>query len=135
MRKSIQILILMFPTTGNTTETPCKGIQHSQQIAQCAEYEREKYDNLLNLSYRAVIERINTQYASSPELSKQYIDTLKKAQQAWIKLRDADCKLEAFRIEETAEAHQTTINSCISRMSKERSTYLEKISPTYGTQS
>lgn len=130
-RKLIKILIFTLPTTGSAAENPCKNIQYSQQVAQCAEYEKEKYDNLLNLSYRAVIERIKAQYASSPELSKQYIDTLKKAQQAWIKLRDADCKLEAFQIEETAEAHQTTINSCISRMSKERSTYLEKISPTY----
>ncbi len=57
----------------------------------------------------------------------EYISLLRGAQREWIKLRDADCKLEAFEIEETKEAYQVTINNCMSRMSDDRTTYLNRI--------
>lgn len=83
----------------------------------------------MNSAYKAALDRIRHQYRQAPLTADQYISLLRGAQREWIKLRDADCKLEAFEIEETAEAYQVTINNCIARMSNDRAMYLERIAP------
>lgn len=127
----ITLLLLLFtlPAFSDAIENPCEGIETSSQIAQCAQYKKDKSDKLLNLSYKSTLQRIRHQYQNAPLLADQYITLLKTAQRQWIKLRDADCKLEAFEVEETAEAYQTTINNCASRMSEDRTAYLNKIAP------
>lgn len=123
------LFFLAFPVLSDTVENPCEKIEASQQIAQCAEYKKDQSDKTLNLSYKETLNRIKHQYEKSPLLADQYISLLRGAQREWIKLRDADCKLEAFDIEETSEAYQTTINNCISRMSDNRTHYLKNIAP------
>ena len=123
------LFFLAFPALSDTIESPCEKIEASQQIAQCAEYKKNQSDKMLNLSYKEILGRIKHQYKESPALSDQYLSLLRGAQREWIKLRDADCKLEAFEIEETSEAYQTTINNCISRMSDNRTHYLKNIAP------
>lgn len=123
------LFFLTFPALSDTVENPCEKIEASQQIAQCAEYKKDQSDKHLNSAYKATLDRIKHQYEQSPTLADQYISLLRGAQRKWIKLRDADCKLEAFEIEETTEAHQTTINNCISRMSENRANYLKNIAP------
>lgn len=123
------LLFLALPVFGGAAGDPCERIETSQQVAQCAEYKKDQSDKLLNLSYKATLDRIRHQYEKAPSLADQYISLLRGAQREWIKLRDADCKLEAFEIEETAEAYQVTINNCISRMSSDRASYLDRIAP------
>lgn len=123
------LLFLTHPALSDTADNPCKKIEASQQVAQCAEYKKYHSDKTLNLSYKATLERIKHNYEKTPTLADQYISLLRMAQREWIKLRDADCKLEAFEIEESAEAHQVTINNCISRMSDDRTRYLNSIAP------
>jgi len=126
---SFFLLILAYPAHSDTAKNPCERIESSQQVAQCAEHKKYHSDKLLNLSYKATLDRIRHQYKNTPSLAGQYISLLREAQRDWIKLRNSDCKLEAFEIEETAEAHQTTINNCTSRMSDDRATYLNSIAP------
>ncbi|WP_312946178.1 lysozyme inhibitor LprI family protein [Stutzerimonas kunmingensis] len=131
IRKITLIFLLLFARTAlsNDVNNPCEEIEASSQIALCAQYNKEQSDNLLNSSYKATLNRIRLQYKNSPLLADQYVSLLKKAQREWIDLRDADCKLEAFEIEETAEAYQVTIDNCISRMSDDRADYLNRIAP------
>lgn len=131
MRRMYPFLLLFctFPALSNTVEDPCERVEASQQIAQCAEYRKDISDKLLNSAYKAALDRIRHQYKQAPLLADQYISLLRGAQREWIKLRDADCKLEAFEIEETAEAYQVTINNCLSRMSNDRADYLKHIAP------
>lgn len=123
------LLFVAFPVLSDIDRSPCERIEVSQQVAQCAIYKKNQSDKLLNLSYKATLDRIRHQYEKSPSLKDQYISLLREAQREWIKLRDADCKLEAFEIEDTAEAYQVTINNCISRMSDDRASYLNRIAP------
>lgn len=123
------LFFLAFPVLSDTVESPCEKIEASQQIAQCAEYKKDQSDKALNLSYKETLDRIKHQYEKSPLLADQYLSLLRGAQREWIKLRDADCKLEAFEIEKTTEAYQATINNCISRMSDNRTHYLKNIAP------
>lgn len=123
------LLFFAFPAFSNTVEDPCERFEASQQIAQCAEYIKVISDQLLNSAYKATLDRIRHQYMQAPSLADQYISLLRGAQREWIKLRDADCKLEAFEIEETAEAYRVTIDNCLSRMSNDRAIYLKRIAP------
>ncbi|TLX61568.1 DUF1311 domain-containing protein [Stutzerimonas nosocomialis] len=131
MKKIYPFLILLFasPAYSGTAENPCEMIEISQQISQCAAYNKDQSDHLLNLSYKATMDRIQRQYGRDHPLADQYVSLLKKAQREWIKLRDADCRLEAFEIEETTEAHQVTIDNCISKMSNGRASYLKGVAP------
>lgn len=131
MKKIYPFLLLLTThlASSDTSGNPCEKIESSQQIAQCAKYKKHQSDKTLNLSYKATLERIRHQYEKTPSLADQYISLLRGAQREWIKLRDADCKLEAFEIEETAEAYQTTIDNCTSRMSDDRANYLNSIAP------
>lgn len=131
IRKISLIFLFLFARTALSDDVndPCKEIEASSQIALCAQYNKEQSDNLLNSSYKATLNRIRLQYKNSPLLADQYVSLLKKAQREWINLRDADCKLEAFEIEETAEAYQVTIDNCIAKMSNDRANYLKHIAP------
>ncbi|TCD18353.1 DUF1311 domain-containing protein [Pseudomonas sp. IC_126] len=124
---SIGLLFLAFPALSDITGDPCEKIEISRQVVQCAEYRKDQSDNILNLSYKAALDRIRNQHGKPPSLADQYISLLRGAQREWIELRDADCKLEAFEIEEMEEAYQVTINNCMSRMSDDRATYLNRI--------
>lgn len=123
------LLIFVRTALSNDVNDPCKEIEGSSQIALCAQYNKEQSDNLLNSSYKATLNRIRLQYQNSPLLADQYVSLLKTAQREWIDLRDADCKLEAFEIEEAAEAYQVTIDNCVARMSNDRADYLKHIAP------
>jgi uncharacterized protein YecT (DUF1311 family) len=131
MKKEYLFLLLFFalPALSDTVRNPCERIEASQQVAQCAAYKKDQSDKLLNLSYKATLDRIRRQYGKAPSSADQYISLLRGAQREWIKLRDANCKLEAFEINEAAEAYQVTINNCISRMSDDRALYLNNIAP------
>lgn len=131
IRRIVIFLFISFasPAFSDAIRDPCEEIEISSQIAQCARYKKDQSDKLLNSSYKATLNRIRQQYEKSPLLADQYISLLRAAQREWIDLRDADCRLEAFEIEETAEAYQVTINNCISRMSDDRANYLNRISP------
>uniref|UniRef100_A4XNH0 Lysozyme inhibitor LprI-like N-terminal domain-containing protein n=1 Tax=Ectopseudomonas mendocina (strain ymp) TaxID=399739 RepID=A4XNH0_ECTM1 len=126
---SFFLLFFTFPALSDAIQKSCEVIEDSQQVAQCAEYAKGQSDKLLNSAYRAALDRIRHQYRQAPLMADQYISLLRGAQREWIKLRDADCKLEAFEIEETAEAYQVTINNCLARMSNDRADYLKHIAP------
>lgn len=107
----------------------CKEIVNSQQIFECSAYEKERADKALNDQYRSLLKRVGRQYKSNKTLGDEYIQRIKESQRLWIKLRGANCALETFQIEIGTQAYETTLNSCIARMSDERSKYLEHIAP------
>lgn len=109
------------------SSSSCKEIVNSQQVFECSMYEKARADKALNNQYRNLQERVGIQYKSNRTLSDEYIQRIKKSQRLWIKLRDADCALEAYQIEVGTQAYETTFNYCIARMSDERSMYLERI--------
>lgn len=120
-------LFSVHPAFSETLGNPCQHIEVSQQVAQCAAYKQQQSDEHLNSNYKATLDRIRNQYGKIFSLAEQYISLVREAQKNWIKLRDADCKLEAFEVDETTEAYQAIIDNCHSRMSDDRSNYLKRI--------
>jgi uncharacterized protein YecT (DUF1311 family) len=108
----------------------CKEVSISAQVDQCAEMAMKEADSQLNSHYHQLMARLETQYQSQSELGAAYLAKVKEAQRAWVKLRDANCAVEAFEIETDRPAHATVVNNCITRMSQERSVELDKIAPS-----
>ncbi|MCO7612437.1 MULTISPECIES: lysozyme inhibitor LprI family protein [Pseudomonas] len=105
----------------------CSHIEVSEQVDRCAQQDKERADNALNQSYQALLERVHNLYPSSLLQEQEYLGKLKNAQRAWIKYRDSTCVLEAFEVAPGKPAHVTLINRCVTRLSNERSRYLEQL--------
>jgi uncharacterized protein YecT (DUF1311 family) len=119
--------VLTVPTA--LAQDECGEITASQQIDKCSDVAKNAADSLLNTSYHQLMARLETQYLADPDAGAVYTAKVKEAQRVWIKLRDANCPLEAFEIKPGTSAYLTTVNNCIARMSHERSAFLDKIAP------
>lgn len=122
-------LITLWSIAGNTYAFDCTNITASAQIDDCSKIEKESADKKLNQSYTKLIARIKEQYVPSPEMGERYLSKLKNSQRAWLTLRDTNCELESFLADTAYPAHETLINNCITKMSLERSDYLDGTQP------
>lgn len=125
---ALQLLTLQVAHSESSLN-PCDILNNSHQVFMCSEHSKKQADHKLNESYNRLLRRVDTQYSPDPEIRISFISTIKKSQRAWIVLRDANCAVESFEIEADSEAHTTTINNCVARMSQERADYLDRISP------
>ncbi|UVM38693.1 lysozyme inhibitor LprI family protein [Pseudomonas sp. B21-017] len=107
----------------------CNEITVSEQIDRCSEVAKDAADSQLNSSYHQLMARLEAQYRAEPETGAAYTAKVKEAQRVWIKLRDANCPLEAFEIKPGTSAYVATVNNCIARMSRERTVFLDNIAP------
>jgi uncharacterized protein YecT (DUF1311 family) len=107
----------------------CNEITISEQIDRCSDVAKNAADSQLNTSYHQLMARLETQYRAEPDTGTAYTAKVKEAQRVWIKLRDANCPLEAFEIKPGTSAFLVTVNNCIARMSRERSVFLDNIAP------
>ncbi|MGE8147126.1 lysozyme inhibitor LprI family protein [Pseudomonas frederiksbergensis] len=112
-----------------SAEDDCKEITTSMQVNQCAEIARKSADLKLNASYKKLMERFESQQRRDPQQGELFKTMARDSQRAWIKLRDTNCPLEATDIEPGVGVSVVVINTCIARMSLERSTYLDGIAP------
>ncbi len=129
MKKFLLLVALLIPLSVVAAQTDCGDISTSRQVDACAKLAKESADANLNASYKQLISRVKSQYQADPALGENFMAKLKDSQRAWLKLRDANCALEAFEIDVGQPAYLTTVNNCIARMSLERSGYLDKTLP------
>lgn len=107
----------------------CNEITISEQIDRCSDVAKNDADSQLNTSYHQLMARLEAQYRVEPDTGAAYTAKVKEAQRVWIKLRDANCPLEAFEIKPGTSAYVATVNNCIARMSRERTVFLDNIAP------
>lgn len=119
----------VLPVSIALAQDECAGVSTSQQVDKCSDVSKVAADSQLNTSYHQLMARLETQYQTEPGTGTAYTAKVKEAQRAWIKLRDANCPLEAFEIKPGTSAYVTTVNNCIARMSRERSVFLDNIAP------
>ncbi|WP_426233831.1 lysozyme inhibitor LprI family protein [Pseudomonas sp. TWP3-2] len=123
------VVALLLPVSAVYAQDDCSKVGSSLEMVPCSEAAKKAADAQLNVSYKRLMSRLESDYRADPALGKEYAAKVKESQRAWLKLRDANCPLEAFEIESGMPAHVFAVNSCIARMSRKRSTYLDKISP------
>ncbi|KTC40369.1 MAG: lysozyme inhibitor LprI family protein [Pseudomonas sp.] len=105
----------------------CTHIESSQQVDRCAQQDKEQADSGLNQRYQALLDRAHQHYPGNLAQEQEYLGKLRNAQRAWIKYRDSTCVLEAVDVEPGKPAHATLINRCVTRLSNERSHYLDQL--------
>jgi uncharacterized protein YecT (DUF1311 family) len=123
------LLAVLLPVSAAYAQDDCSHVTSSLEMVPCSEAAKKAADAQLNVSYKQLMARLESDYRADPALSAEYAAKIKESQRAWLKLRDANCPLEAFEIEAGMPAHVFAVNSCIARMSRERSAYLDSIDP------
>lgn len=120
---------LLLPVSAAYAQDDCSNVTSSLEMVPCSEKAKKAADAQLNVSYKQLMTRLESDYRTDPALGAEYAAKVKESQRAWLKLRDANCPLEAFEIEVGKPAFVAVSNLCITRMSRERSAYLDKIVP------
>lgn len=116
---------LLLPVSAVYAQDDCSQVTSSLEMVPCSEAAKKAADTQLNVSYKQLMTRLESDYRTDPALGAEYAAKVKESQRAWLKLSDANCPLEAFEIEAEIP-HVFAVNSCIARMSRERSAYGEK---------
>ncbi len=83
------MLLATLPALPASAASPCRDPQTQADLTQCAGEDYRKADRELNAVYAQVLKKLPPEFHAA----------LKKAQQAWIKSRDADCELEPWDVE------------------------------------
>ncbi|MFW0756995.1 lysozyme inhibitor LprI family protein [Pseudomonas sp. H11T01] len=129
--KSIFLALALIATgvqaAEETESTPCDAVENDQQTVECSAYSKTTAEQLLNDNYKSLVERMQALYANNKTQLNDITTKLKTAQQQWLKLRDADCAVEAFPATVGSKAYTIAQNDCVARMSDERSEFLETV--------
>lgn len=91
----------------------CGNASTQTEMNTCAAQQYQSADKTLNQTYQTAIKR-----AAAPQR-----DLLKKAQQAWIALRDADCTLIGSGTE-GGSVQPMIVNQCLAEKTTEREAWL-----------
>jgi len=91
----------------------CGNASTQTEMNTCAAQQYQSADKTLNQTYQTAIKR-----AAAPQR-----DLLKKAQQAWIALRDADCALIGSGTE-GGSVQPMIVNQCLAEKTTEREAWL-----------
>lgn len=93
----------------------------------CSKYKVESADKELNDIYKDLNYRISIEYKADPKLGEELREYIRKSQQAWINLRDANCAIEGFVISPESQAFEVIKNNCLARETIERTLYLKSL--------
>jgi uncharacterized protein YecT (DUF1311 family) len=121
------IIFTLFYSTFSIGADVCSNVSSSDQVFLCSEYKKNLADNYLNGQYTGLRDKIKSEYINDNSLKNEFLNNIKESQRNWIKFRDSNCKLYALQIEHNSQAHQTTINECIAKMSELRGKELAEI--------
>lgn len=99
----------------------------SQGIYECSKRKNTDADIQLNSTYKALNNKIDTEYKIDPMLGASLKEHIKKSQRAWIILRNENCAIESFMVDPGTQAFETTKNFCMARQSIERIHYLNDL--------
>ncbi|WP_312981443.1 lysozyme inhibitor LprI family protein [Atlantibacter sp.] len=94
----------------------CEKAATQMELNQCAGEEYKKADGELNAAYKKVFTRA----------SKEQQDLLKQSQNAWIKVRDADCNFIASGVE-GGSIQPMIFSQCLADKTRERTAYLDSL--------
>jgi uncharacterized protein YecT (DUF1311 family) len=129
--KTILLALALFATGAHAAQdpdsTPCDGVDEDKQTLECSVYSRDTAVKLLDENFQNLMERVQTQFGANKAQADEFTGKLKVAQDAWKKLRDADCAVEVFPDKPGTKDYNISQNDCLARTSDERSEYLETI--------
>ncbi|WP_165461155.1 lysozyme inhibitor LprI family protein [Atlantibacter sp.] len=114
--KRVGLTVIALLMSSAALAQDCEKAQTQLELNECAASEYKKADSELNAAYKKVFTLA----------SKQQHDILKNAQNAWIKLRDADCDFIASGVE-GGSIQPMIYSQCLTDKTRERTAYLESL--------
>ena len=102
--------------SASTLANECDNANTQLELNTCSAQQYQAADKKLNQTYQATIKR-----AAAPQR-----DLLKKAQQAWIALRDADCAVIGSGTE-GGSVQPMIVNQCLAEKTVEREAFLASL--------
>lgn len=114
--KRVGLTVIALLMSSAALAQDCEKAQTQLELNECAASEYKKADSELNAAYKKVFTLA----------SKQQHDILKNAQNAWIKLRDADCGFIASGVE-GGSIQPMIYSQCLTDKTRERTAYLESL--------
>lgn len=129
MESFVLFVCLVCPLFVFANGNDCSVVASTLEFNLCIKQAKESADSKLNLSYKQLMARVKAQYQRAPDLGAKFLAKLKSSQLAWLKLRDTNCAIEAFEYDEAMPAYEVTVNICVTKMSLERSNYLDSTFP------
>ncbi|WP_312311494.1 lysozyme inhibitor LprI family protein [Atlantibacter sp.] len=114
--KRVGLTVIALLMSSAALAQDCEKAQTQLELNECAASEYKKADSELNAAYKKIFTLA----------SKQQHDILKNAQNAWIKLRDADCDFIASGVE-GGSIQPMIYSQCLTDKTRERTAYLESL--------
>jgi uncharacterized protein YecT (DUF1311 family) len=119
---TLSSIILCFLIASNAaaqnpqTPDPCANAQTTVEMQDCAGNDYKRADAELNAVYKQVMATLS---------DKEYQASLRSAQQAWLKYRDANCRFDAFE-NRGGTIYLVVYNSCLAAMTRGRTKELRE---------
>lgn len=116
MKKIAPLLLVGLLCSGAALADDCDQATTQLELNQCSAGEYQKADKTLNETYKKVMARA----------SASQRDMLKEAQNAWLKVRDADCAFISSGVE-GGSVQPMVHNQCLADKTNDRNAYLESL--------
>lgn len=113
----------------NGVQVSCENAQTQSALNQCAGLLYARADDALNVQWKLALQRVKELDADiDRKYDKQpgYVETLLKAQRAWIAYRDANCLLDSFEARGGTMAPMLEAQ-CLTHMTEARTEDLKEI--------
>jgi len=124
------VLAIMLSGAVQAQETDCSLAETQQEMTLCAQLGWQAADDVLNGSYaKAMILMKNIDAGLATEVKRAVLN-LRRAQRAWVELRDAACADEAY-VMHGGSAEPLLTYGCVARLTTARAADLEQLSQTY----
>ncbi len=104
----------------------CDNAQTQFEINDCTAQEMEAADAELNQAYKAAMEAMKTADSYVPKPDQGAAAALKRAQRAWITVRDDTCAAQGYQMY-GGSARQTLINGCKTLLTQNRTAELWRL--------
>ncbi|MEK6322476.1 MAG: lysozyme inhibitor LprI family protein [Acidobacteriota bacterium] len=111
------LMIAANPAQKRKAKDPCSHAQATADIIECEEREYNRADAELNRVYRQLVSKL---------ADEGHKVALKKAQQAWIKYRAANCEYKSYQSQDM-RLYPAVSTRCLAWMIKERTNELRQM--------
>ena len=121
--------VLSLPALAQDEEPDCKNPVTQMDMNFCADADFQEADKALNAAYRQTMKAMEATDAELEEINPDLIgavDTLKKAQRAWIAYRDGQCDLAGFEAR-GGSMEPMLVSGCLADLTRKRTAELKSL--------
>lgn len=125
----LALCFLAFPSAAQDID--CATAMAQMELNQCAYQDWEEADIRLNAVYKQVVAAYSRLDEDLPKDLGSGVETVRKAQRAWISFRDLTCEAEGFAMR-GGSAEPLLVYGCMRALTEERIGHLQGMLDAFG---